>query len=181
MEEARKASGWSSVRKRSLAATVLVALVVVIGGVRWKLSTVAPSKDTTVAIGRPLPAFLVKDAAQKAVDLRTVKPGTRRVVAFYSPACEVCKQEMPSLMPFPENLELIMVNEDHTGAHDPYVGRTTSRFSDPDETFKRAFKYPSLPTFLFIDEKGVVVDGLVGSHAPDVAKTRLAAFARARS
>lgn len=183
MDQTIETTVSKGVPRRSLAAVALLVLAAGAAGISWKVRTVTPHNDSLIVVGKALPQLVVRDGLQKPVDLRTVKSGTRRVVAFYSPSCEVCQQELPELIPFPKDIELIMVNEAQASVPDPFAASTGSaiRFSDPDSSFHAAFTMPALPTLLFVNEQNIVVDGLVGAHPAAVAQAKLHAFARGRN
>lgn len=172
-------SHMSGNRRRASAAVALLVIAVTVAGVTWRVRAAAPRKSTTVAVGKVLPSLVLRDATGRPVDIRTVKSGTRRIVAFYSPTCGVCQQELPELTPFPAALGLVMVNENNTGVPNAFEvqNRNAAHFSDADGAFQKTSKFPSLPTLLFVDERDVVVDGLVGAHPPRVVRAKLEAFA----
>jgi hypothetical protein len=106
--------------------------------------------------------------------------GSRTVIVFFSPSCEVCRNELPKLSPFPSDLGLIMVSEADGGLPEdlenlglPYGGM----FHDGDHVLERASPLPGLPTIFFVDEEGVLRDGLVGSHDQSVVQRKLSQFA----
>lgn len=169
--------------RRYVALLVLVTAVAVLVGAGWRLHGKVPLRTTTVSIGKPLPSIVVADTAGKRVDLAAqMAGGSRSVVVFYSPSCEVCRQELPQIMPFPPQLQLILVREPGDAGPDPLAtGTNGRRFADGDGALKRAFVMPVLPTVLLIDERGIVRDGLVGAHEGRFAQKRLIAFAQRSS
>ncbi|HEY4642225.1 MAG TPA: hypothetical protein VII75_12835 [Thermoanaerobaculia bacterium] len=166
-------------RKRALAAGALLVFLAAAAGMALKIRAVTPHDGSKIVMGKDLPRLMVRDAMNKPVDLRAIKSGRRRVFAFYSPTCGVCQHELPELVPFPANLDLVMINEGESNEPDPFLAGTSAimHLSDPDASFRTAFSMPSLPTLIFVDEHNVVTDGLIGAHPPAVAQGKLAAFA----
>lgn len=132
------------------------------------------------ASGSRFPPLPVADASGVVRDARTLGLGSRTVIVFFSPSCEVCKNELPKLKPFPSELGLIMVSEADSEGHDeleslglPYG----TIFHDRDHVLERASPLPGLPTVFFLDEQGVLRDGLVGAHNQSVVQQKLSQFA----
>jgi len=165
--------------RRSLSALVLLVLATLTVGAAWKVRHKIPRRDSLVRVGQPLPSLVVFDRMGKAFDLSAMEPGKRRVVIFYSPSCDVCQKELPELSPFPPELTAIYVKEEkeHAPVDDPFGMEATNRLTDRNDVLKRAFMIPGLPTVLFIDEHGIVRDGLVGAHATGSAHQKLEQFA----
>ncbi|HEV2719787.1 MAG TPA: redoxin domain-containing protein [Thermoanaerobaculia bacterium] len=168
--------------RRSLSALVLLAVAAVTLAAGYKVRHKVPRRGSLVQIGQPLPSLVVFDRDGKRFDLSTMDEGKRRVIVFYSPTCEVCKQELPELTPFPSELTAIYVKESDAPSADPFgvTGNAMDRLTDRESVLKRAFVMPGLPTMLFIDEHGIVRDGLVGAHAAGFAHKKLEQFAHAR-
>ena len=169
--------------KRLVAVLSLVILAALVGGVQWKLHAVAPRRDSLAVVGKTLPHLPVVDFAGKTVDLSTLQPGKKKVIAFYSPTCEVCAKELPELQPFPSNLELIMVKEPNQKKQppvDPFgLGSNGLKpYEDRNGVLTRSFPMAGLPTLLFVDEHGVLRDGMVGAHPRSATQTRLQQFSR---
>jgi hypothetical protein len=152
-------------------------------GLALKIRAHAPRKGSIVRIGKPLPHLTVFDSSGRACDVGTLGAGSRTLIVFFSPSCEVCKNELPKLLPFPPELGLIMVSETDSGLSDeldalglPFA----SVFNDRDRVLERSSPLPGLPTILFVDEHGTLVDGLVGAHEQETVQRKLRQFALPR-
>jgi thiol-disulfide isomerase/thioredoxin len=162
--------------RRAIAAAGLAIACVVAGSLIWaRLQSANPQSQ--VRRDRPLPPLVV-DSAGAAVDLSTFASGAGRVIVFYSPSCSVCKEVLPALQPFPANLRLIMVKE----TSDPDDLDLSSLpaaalFQDRWHVLSRAFAAVALPTLLFVDDGGVLRDGLVGRHERIFVQQKLKEFA----
>jgi hypothetical protein len=164
--------GW----RRILAALGLAAAMVAAGYFLW-IRVQSTSPQSRARINRPLPPLVVASAGAE-VDLRAFAAGARRVIVFYSPACHICKEVLPSLQPFPSNLRLIMVTES-SDPNDPDIAGlpATALFYDRWRVLSRVFSAAALPTFLFVDGSGVLRGGLVGRHERLFVQQKLKEFA----
>jgi len=171
-------------RRRLVAASCLLAgLIAVVSAKVW-LGTHSASPQSAARIGHNLPALPVVDASGKTVDLSKLAAGEKTVIAFYSPTCHVCEQELPELLPFPKALRLVMVSEsgDLKAETAQAMGLPAAGvFYDANGVLSRSFAMAGLPTILLVDERGVLRDGLVGAHARALVQRKLAAFATTRS
>jgi len=142
----------------------------------------SPQRGSIARIGHALPAIPVVDSTGGAWDAGKAGLGSKTVIVFYSPSCEVCQRELPKLQPFPATLGLIMVNEQDNSSDEidrlglPYG----KQFCDHDQVFNRLTSNPGLPTILFVDERAVLRSALVGEHPVDVIHDRLKEFAAAQ-
>jgi thiol-disulfide isomerase/thioredoxin len=153
-------------------------LVLGIGGAAYmKLHFGPAAMDSLARLGKPLPSLVV-DAAGTAADLKELVAGRRSVIVFYSPTCQVCRETLPALQPFPVTLQLIMVSESSAEV-DPEARRfpQASLFFDRWNVLKRSFAIAALPTILFVDERGVLRDGMVGSYRREWVQRKLTEFA----
>lgn len=157
-----------------------VCLLVGIGGVaQFRFHFDAASPGSMVRLGRTLPPLRV-DGSGTEFDLRQVIAGRKSIIIFYSPACRICADELPALLPFPEGLRLIMVSETRLPGHgSPPLLPGAVFFYDRWNILQRSFATRALPTILFIDESGILRAGLVGSHPREVVQARLREFASA--
>jgi hypothetical protein len=160
--------------KRIAAACCLLAGV---GGAAQLKFHFDSGSDGLVRLGRPLPSLRV-DGDGGEFDLRRAVAGQRSVVVFYSATCRVCQEELPALQPFPETLRLILVNESRTPGKDvePAVPGAAS-FRDHGGVLLRSFAIVVLPTILFVDEHGILREGLLGAHGREQLQRRLKEFA----
>ncbi len=167
-----KVSPW----RRLVAASCLA---IGIGSTAYMKSHYGPGGHDSIArLGRPLPSLVV-DAGGSAIDLKTLVGGRRSVIMFYSPACRVCRETLPALQPFPASLQLILVSEAQPSAEpDASHIEGAACFFDRWEVLRRFFAIAALPTILFIDEKGILRDGMVGSYERDRVRRKLQAFAQ---
>jgi thiol-disulfide isomerase/thioredoxin len=165
--------------RRLFAVSVLALVVCAIVGFTLKLRAVAPRKSTLVAIGSPLPNLLVSTPQGQKVGIASISEGKKRVVVFYAPTCEACQKELPELTPFPPQLDLVMIREGESADGNAFRSEwpNTIRYIDTDKSFNRAFVMPALPTILFVDERGIVQSGLIGTHHSSVTRRELAKFA----
>ncbi len=131
---------------------------------------------TPARIGQPLPHLRV-ELSGTAVDLRDVTSGRRSVIVFYSPSCQSCRAELPSLRPFPESLLLVMVSESNSAKNEGLVPDAALLCCDRWGVLPRSFAAAALPTIVFVDENGTLRDGLLGLHEPGLLQRRLREFA----
>ncbi len=134
------------------------------------------NSKTLARVGQPLPHLRV-ELAGTAVDLRDVTSGKRSVIVFYSPSCQSCRAELPSLKPFPESLLLVMVSESNSAKNEGLEPDEALLCYDRWGVLPRFFAAPALPTIAFVDEDGILRDGLLGSHEPGLLQRRLREFA----
>jgi hypothetical protein len=136
-----------------------------------------PGDSKTLArIGHPLPPLRVQ-LSGTAVDLRDITSGRRSVIVFYSPSCQTCRAELPSLRPFPESLLLVMVSESGSAEREGLDFGDALLCYDRWGVLTRSFAAAALPTIAFVDENGILRDGLLGSHKPGLLQRKLKEFA----
>lgn len=169
-----------TLRRRIVAIGYLLTGVAVVACGQWWVHAHGPNPQSLARIGRRLPSLQVEDASGKTVDLRGLASGGKTIIVFYSPTCDVCKGELPELLPFPRTLRLVMVSE---SGEQKMEDTLAPRFSlvqtyyDRDGVLKRSFAMAGLPTILFVDASGVLRDGLMGAHARDLVQRKLNEFA----
>ena len=143
----------------------------------------APAQDSIARPGMELPHLPVVDTRGKPEDLKNAARGGKRVIVFYSGACDTCRMVLPELAPFPPGVRLLMV---HEGADESFespanLGLAHAEvFLDRNGVFRRSFSMPALPTILFVDERGILLHGLVGAHARGRVQEKLKEFAARR-
>jgi hypothetical protein len=125
----------------------------------------------------PLPSLVVQ-SSQGKVDLRTFAVGSRCIIVFYSSSCKVCRRALPALQPLPEALRLILVNE-AAGPDDSLLKGFPDavHFHDQWKALKKSFAAASLPVILFVDERGILRDGIFGARTRSLMQQKLRSFA----
>lgn len=142
-----------------------------------------PAPSSIARLGKQLPALPVFDASGSQVDIGKIARGSKSVIAFYSGSCGVCQEVLPHLQPFPSTLRLILVD---TKANRPLRSPDALRFGeallfhDRNDVLSRSFPMSGIPTILFVDERGILRDGLVGRHALSLLQRKLKEFAESR-
>jgi len=141
----------------------------------------APTPGSIARLGKVLPPLLVADASGGLVDVGKASLGSKSIIAFYSASCHVCQVVLPELQPFPSTLRLLLVNEE-TGnsSQPPYGFEKALQFHDLNHVLSRSFPMSGIPTILFVDEQGVLRDGMVGEHARGLVQEKLREFAGKR-
>jgi hypothetical protein len=161
-------------RRRIIAALCLSAVVAaaVFLGI-W----VDPGSENAKPLARihaPLPPLTVENS-EGAVDLNAFISGKRSVIVFYSPSCEACKKVLAALHPIPDALHLILVNESPDESGSGF--RDAAQFHDRRRMVSQFFAAAALPTILFVDEAGVLRDGIVGLYGRGFIQRKLKNFA----
>ncbi len=156
-----------------MAAIGLAVTLLAVGYFLWIRSQ---STSSLARINHPLPPLVVASSGD-AVDLRVIAAGARRVIVFYSPFCQACKEVLPCLQPFPPDLRLILVNETSDPEEPEIAGLpATARLHDRWHALSHAFTVAVLPTVLFVDASGILRDGLIGRHKRVVVQEKLREF-----
>ncbi len=167
----------SKSKRRIYAALCLAAAAVAAVFLRIPLAPGFADTKLLARIGHPLPELIVENS-EGAVDLGKLVSGTRSVIVFYSPSCKTCERALPALRPFPDTLRLILVNESPGEGDEELSGfQGAARFYDRQKTLSRLFVAPTLPTILFIDESGILRDGIVGYYQRAFVQQKLENFA----
>ena len=163
--------------QRIAAALCLIAAVVAAVFLRIQLAPGSVDTKLLARIGHPLPALMV-EGAEGTLDLGKLASGTRRVIVFYSPSCKTCERVLPALQPFPDPLRLILVNESPDEDSEELSGFPgAAHFYDRQKILSRLFAATALPTILFIDESGILRDGIVGYYERAYIQRKLESFA----
>jgi len=170
-----------TVKRRVISGLCLLAGLAVAGYTRlfW-VRTHFPSPGSVARLNRELPSLPVVDASGRIVDISKATLGGKSIVVFYSASCHACELVLPELQPFPPTLRLLLVNE---GAGLSSSSRYKTgfekalHFCDRNGVRSRSFPMSGLPTILFVDERGVLRDGLVGKHSREIVQRKLKAFA----
>jgi thiol-disulfide isomerase/thioredoxin len=165
--------------RRRLVAGLCLALVAVAGGfLRIQSEYASAGTNSLARIGYPLPSLTVENS-DGVVDLNTFVSGTRSIIVFYSPSCKTCKRVLPALRPFPDMLRLILINvSPHEGNPELPVFGGAARFYDRRKILSRSFAAAGLPTILFVDEAGILRDGIVGLYGRGFVQRKLKDFAK---
>ncbi len=169
--------GMPKSRRRILAALCLATAAAAAVFLRIQLAPGSEEKMLLARIGHPLPALAVENS-KGTVDLGKWISGTRSIIVFYSPDCEACKRALPALRPFPDTLRLVLVNESPDEAGKELSGFPgAAYFHDRQKVLSRLFTVPALPTILFVDESGILRDGIVGFYRRAFVQQKLERFA----
>jgi hypothetical protein len=121
---------------------------------------------------------MIVQASGADIDLKSVIDGLRSVIVFHSPSCRICREMLPALKPFPPELRLILVNESQNQeslAISDFPGAAV--FQDRHRVLSRFFGGTALPVMLFVDESGMLRNGLAGRHAWNFVQEQLKNFA----
>jgi thioredoxin-related protein len=130
-----------------------------------------------VLLNQPLPSMIV-EAAGVNTDLKSFVRGLRCLIVFHSPSCQICREMLPALRPFPPELRLILVNESRdreSSEASNFPGAAV--FQDRHRILSHSFGATSLPIMLFVDENGVLRNGLTGGHTRNFVQEQLKLFA----
>ena len=165
---------------RIIAVTVLMAGVFAVAAVVLSIRAHMPRRDSVARIGALLPPLMVVDGSGRTIDAGKAGFDKRTIIVFYSPSCDVCHRELPKLQPFPTTLRLVMINVSGPSSEEVDIDglQCDAKFYDRDRVFEGSFSMPTLPTILFVDERGVLNDALAGAHQRDLVQNKLSEFAR---
>ena len=176
---------WSSLEEplqRSLCRRRAIAVLCLVLGISAAVCLMWIHSDpagpySLARLDQPLPSLVV-DASGVKVDLKKFAEGVRCIIVFYSPSCRICREVLPALRPFPPALRLIMVNEAPDQEGSEISGfPNAALFHDRWRALSRSFAAAALPTILFVDEDGILRDGLAGSHGREFVQQKLKEFA----
>jgi len=163
--------------RRIAAALCFIAAAVAVVFLRIQLAPGSIDTKLLARIGQPLPALIV-EGSEGAADLGKLASGTKSIIVFYSPSCETCQRVLPSLQPFPAPLRLILVKELSDESCEELSGfPDAAHFCDRQKIFSKLFAAAALPTILFIDESGIIRDGLAGYYKRPYVQRKLKDFA----
>jgi hypothetical protein len=135
------------------------------------------TQSSLARMDQPIPSLVIEDS-DVSLDLKKYIEGKRSVLVLYSPACRICREVVPYLHPMPAGLRLIMINESSNQEKSltaQFPG--TDQLQDPHQVLAQSFATLSLPTILFVDESGILRDGLAGRHQQDFIQQKLKEFA----
>lgn len=164
-------------KRRIVAALCLVAAAIGAVLLKIKLEAGSAKKNLLIRMDHPLPSLAVEDS-DGTVDLKTFVSGTRSVIVFYSPSCRICKKVLPALRPFPDTLRLILVNVSTDQGHSEFSEfQGAARFHDKRRILSKSFAAAAVPTILFVDEAGILRDGIVGLYRRGFVQRKLKMFA----
>jgi len=118
-------------------------------------------------VGTAAPAFKLVTITNNSVSNESLK-GQPTLVMFWAPWCPVCRKELPILGQFykterPQNLRVVSVGfADQRENVLEYVKTNTETFVfptayDEDNRVAETFRINATPTFVLIDQKGVIV------------------------
>ncbi len=147
------------------------ALIVVLAGavVIWGAAQVA-ARTAPPRIGGPAPDFALESTEGQEVSLAAQR-GKPTVVVFVASWCEVCREEMPTMV------ETFRAHEEHSIV---FLGVDAYEEDDVAQQFKEEFQIPfpllvdangevteqyrvnGTPTTFFIDSNGILRDVVVG-------------------
>ena len=138
------------------------------------------SPNAVARLGRELPPLPVFDCAGRAVDVAKAARGRKSIIAFYSGSCRTCQELLALLQPIPSGLTLFLIHSRSINSSQNSIGPPlawASVFSDRNDVLSRSFPLAGVPVVLFVDEQGVLRDGLVGRRALYRLRKKLQAFA----
>lgn len=178
--QATKRWGFLPFSGRTLFFSVLIALVLLLGGFAWLLFQ--PSKDAGpaggIGVGQAAPNFTLTDVNGHQVALSSLR-GHPVIINFWASYCQPCQDEMPLLNSFyqqhqADGLVILGINEGEPMATvSDFAGRYKIAYqvlSDPRYAFNSDSSYdPSpLPRSYFIDKQGLVRAVENGELSPQV-------------
>jgi hypothetical protein len=178
-------ASFMSAKRRFLSGLLLIVGLVLAAYGKWQAARdFTPLAGGRAILGRQLPVFPVTDDSGKDVDLAAAVLGKRSIIAFYSASCSSCRRTLPELNPLPPNLNLVLVNEEAGSSVDIRTVPGFDKawlFHDRSRVLARALPLAAIPTILFVDEAGILRDGLMGRQAPGSIRSKLARFAETGS
>ena len=169
-------------RRRLVSGMCLLVGLALAGYAKFHGARVHVTRPNGIAkLQQKLPPLPLVDCAGRPVDLGKAALGRRSVVVFYSKTCHSCQEVLPELSPFPRSLGLIMVDEAEGEAQDrQYTAglETALQLRDPNRVLVRSFPMSGMPTILFLNERGILREALVGTRARGRLQQKLIEFAR---
>ena len=164
-------------RRRAIAAFCLAAAAIAAVLLGIQSDRGSESANPLARINYPLPPLIVENS-EGAVDLNAFVSGTRSVIVFYSPSCKTCKKVLAALKPVPDAIRLILISESPDEGDSAVTGfRDAVQFHDRRKMISQFFAAAALPTILFVDEAGVLRDGIVGFYRRGFVQRKLQNFA----
>ena len=176
--QATKRLGFLPFSGRTLFFSVLIALVLLLGGFAWLLFQ--PSKDTGpaggIGVGQAAPNFTLTDVNGHPVALSSLR-GHPVIINFWASYCQPCQDEMPLLNSFYQQyhaagLVILGINEgEPMSTISDYAQRYKIAYqvlADPGYQFNADSSYDPtpLPRSYFIDKQGVVRVVFTGELSP---------------
>jgi thioredoxin-related protein len=137
------------------------------------------NSNSLAQLNQPIPSLMVENSGV-LFDLKKYIAGKRAVLVFYSPNCRICKEVIPFLNPMPSELKLILINEsssEEKSLSAQFPGADQLR--DPRRALTQSFATILLPTILFVDQNGILREGIAGHHQRDFIQNRLKQFSAA--
>ncbi|HPI78288.1 MAG TPA: TlpA family protein disulfide reductase [bacterium] len=135
------------------------------------------SEQSAALIGKPAPAFSLKDLSGKNHKLSDYK-GKNIILIFWSPSCGHCMAEMPKIQSFLAansaryNLKVLGVTRDSGDNSKKDAQKavkekmvTYPNLMDPASAIMTDYGVKYVPSVFFINEKGVIVEHLSGAAA----------------
>lgn len=159
----------TSVRRR---AWLCLAVATCTAGVTWGLLPTPPQ-------GEPLPALTLKTLEGEPVQLTALHQDKPMVVNLWATWCAPCRREMPLLAQYDQrdDVTLVLINQGESlVAIEHYLQHEQLQFrhllQDRQQQGLATFNTPGLPTTLFYNSQGTLVDRQIGELTP----ARLAQF-----
>ncbi|MHC9511885.1 TlpA family protein disulfide reductase [Kangiella sp. M94] len=149
------------------------------GAMVWGLTTVSlwVIKDTS----QQLPQIMVKQMNGDTIDLNQVEQGKPRVINLWATWCPPCRREMPVLEEAQQTMDgigFVFVNQgEHSAVIEQYLQQETLQLNNvmADTTGSLGYQVGSraLPTTLFLDAQGQLVDAHLGELSKASLKAKL--------
>lgn len=152
---------------------------VTVGVVVWGVTTMSlwMIKETS----QQLPPIMVKQLTGDTVDLNQIEQGKPRVINLWATWCPPCRREMPVLEEAQRNIKeigFVFVNQgEHTAVIEQYLQQESLGLDNvvADSSGSVGYQVGSraLPTTLFINAQGQLVDAHLGELSRASLKARL--------
>ena len=165
---------WKKVKGRKALITGITADVLV-----WGLTTVTlwAIKDTS----QHLPSIMVKQLDGRTIDLNKVEADKPRVINLWATWCPPCRREMPVLQEAQKTMDdigFVFVNQgEHSAVIEQYLQRESLLLENVMADARGNLGYQvgsrALPTTLFINAQGQLVDAHLGELSRASLKAKL--------
>lgn len=166
--------GWKQTKGRKALLKGVMSGVMV-----WSLTTVSlwAIKDTS----QQLPQILVKQLDGDTVDLNQVEQGKPRVINLWATWCPPCRREMPVLEEAQQTMDgigFVFVNQgEHSATIEQYLQQETLQLDNVMADTAGSLGYQvgsrALPTTLFVNAQGQLVDAHLGELSKATLKAKL--------
>lgn len=166
--------GWKQTKGRKALLKGVMSGVMV-----WSLTTVSlwAIKDTS----QQLPQILVKQLDGDTVDLNQVEQGKPRVINLWATWCPPCRREMPVLEEAQQTMDgigFVFVNQgEHSAIIEQYLQQETLQLDNVMADTAGSLGYQvgsrALPTTLFVNAQGQLVDAHLGELSKATLKAKL--------